>query len=91
MIIPLIMFLDYKDKEGWTDYLYLACFILIFIPLVLPGVDYLNNGIIKFGFKKPYLITYGVLIQNVATFVMTIALIIEGFLPIKIKKLFKHS
>lgn len=85
MAIPLIMFLDSEDKEKWTNYLYLTCFILVFIPFVLPGVDNINNGFIASGLKKPYPLTYGVLIQNIATFIMAASLIIEGFMEVKLK------
>lgn len=87
MVIPLIMFLDSKDKEKGTDYLYLTCFILVFIPFVLPGVDYINNGFIASGLKKPYSLTYGLLIQNAAMLIMATSLIIEGFIAVNLKSI----
>ncbi len=74
MIIPLIMFLDSEERIKKSDYLYLTCFILIFIPFTLGNVDSINNGF--GGSMRP--LTYGVLIQNIALFTMVSFLIIQG-------------
>lgn len=76
MIIPLIMFLDYEEKEKWIDYLYMACFILIFIPFTLNKIDIINSG---FGISARPL-TYGVLIQNIAISIMITCLVIQGLI-----------
>ncbi|MBU4017064.1 YfhO family protein [Patescibacteria group bacterium] len=74
MVIPLILFLDRKEKEKLIGYVYLACFILIFIPITLGPIEVLNNG---FG-RNIRLLTYGVLIQNISLSIMIILLLIEG-------------
>lgn len=74
MVIPLILFLDRKEKEKKIDYIYLACFILIFIPITLGQIEVLNNG---FG-RNIRLLTYGVFIQNISLSIMIILLLIEG-------------
>jgi hypothetical protein len=85
MIIPLIMFIDQKDKEK-LHYFYLFCFILIFIPFVFGNVDLINKGfetrciINGLGWGAVLPLTYGVLIQNIVLVVMAIALIIEGIM-----------
>ncbi len=89
MAIPLIMFLDSEDKKKGTNYLYLTCFILVFIPFVLPGVDYINNGFIASGLKKPYPLTYGILIQNLATTTMALYLIVQGLREQKAKPIYR--
>jgi hypothetical protein len=83
MVIPLIMFLDSEEKEP-RDYLYLACFILFFIPFTLGKIDIINNG-----FRNPALpLTYGILIQNIALSIMAIYLIREGLIVGKLKSIF---
>lgn len=83
MLIPLIMFLDRKEKE-LLDYLYLACLILMFIPFTLGKIDSINNG-----FGHPALpLTYGILIQNIALSIMAIYLIREGLIVGKSKSIF---
>lgn len=81
MLIPLIMFLDRKEKELF-DYIYLACFLLMFIPFSLGKVDSINNG---FG-RLSLPLTYGVLIQNITASTMAVCLIVEGLLTIKFIK-----
>lgn len=75
MVIPLILFLDEKrKKEKISDYIYLACFLLILIPLPLGNVDFINAGL-----GNPFLpLTFGVLLQNIALTIMMSTLIIEG-------------
>lgn len=75
MTIPLIMFLDEKTDVKGIDFLYLLSFILIFIPFSLGIAQSLTDG---FGSSARPL-TYNVLIQNFAVFIMSVALIIEGF------------
>ncbi len=82
MLIPLIMFLDREEKEEKLDYVYLVCFILIFIPLTFGRIDVINNG-----YGNPSLpLTYGLLIQNLAIFSMIIFLTIQG-LSVEIPKI----
>jgi hypothetical protein len=75
MIIPLIMFLDSEEKLKRMDYLYLICFIFIFVPLTLNNIDFINRG---FGSSARPL-TLNVLIQNIALLTMTVTLILQGF------------
>jgi hypothetical protein len=75
MIIPLIMFLDSEEKLNRMDYLYLICFIFIFVPLTLNNIDFINRG---FGSSARPL-TLNVLIQNIALLTMTVTLILQGF------------
>lgn len=83
MLIPLVMFLDHKEKEQPIDYLYLACFILIFIPFSLSKIDIINNGLEDSSLP----ITYGLLIQNIVIFTMASYLIVEGLMLIKPKSI----
>lgn len=76
MVIPLIMFLDRKEKEKKIDYLYLVCFILVFIPFTLGKIDSINNG---FG-HPAFPLTYVILIQNISLSIMTICLITQGLI-----------
>lgn len=81
MIIPLIMFLDSKNNGKPLDNFYLACFILLFLPLTLDKVDVINKG-----FEHVALpLTYGVLIQSITLFIMAIFLIKEGLMEDKLK------
>lgn len=83
MIIPLILFLDNEEKCKKRDYIYLACFILILTPIALNRIDVINNG---FGRHLILPLTYGVLIQNIATSIMALCLITEGMLEQKAKR-----
>lgn len=74
MIIPLIMFLDKDNKFMKSDYIFLICFILIMIPFTLSKIDTLTAGFGKAA--RPF--TYGLLFQNLALFIMTMTLIIQG-------------
>lgn len=78
MLIPLIMFLDKGEREK-LDYVYLICFILIFIPFTFGRVDWINNG---FGHLALPL-TYGVFIQSIALLTMVICLITQGLTTAK--------
>ena len=86
MVIPLIIFLDNNQKMASIDYLYLFCFILIFIPFTLGKVSALNNVL---GKDYSFPLTYGVLIQNIVISVMTISLITEGLITEQSKKILK--
>jgi len=73
MIIPLILFLDKGTKQEKYDYLYLICFLLVFIPFTFGNVDSINYS---FGaYARP--LTYGVLLQNISMTVMTILLLLN--------------
>lgn len=74
MIIPLILFLDSKEKKNRFDYIYLICFVLIFIPLNIGKIDLINKG---FGIDVPLPLSYGVLIQNIALTIMFFTLLIQ--------------
>jgi hypothetical protein len=72
MLIPIAMFLDQEEKK--KNYLYLVCFILLFIPFTLNQINFINKG-----FENPILpLTYGVLIQNIVLMIMIVSLIKEG-------------
>jgi len=86
MIIPLIMFLDREGVAAPIDYLYLTCFVMIFIPFTLNKIDFINSG---FGVRARPL-TYGLLIQNFATLSLLILLLIDLFIEKK-KDFFKHG
>jgi uncharacterized membrane protein YfhO len=74
MIIPLIMFLDKDHKYQSGDFIYLLCFVLLFIPFTLSPINAINHG---FGpHARP--LTYGILIQDIVLCIMMIYLIFQG-------------
>ncbi|MFZ4701606.1 MAG: glycosyltransferase family 87 protein [Candidatus Methylumidiphilus sp.] len=78
MAVPLILFLDAKAERTAIDWVYLLCFILIFIPMPLTPENFLPelNPPGRVGF---YFYTVGTMMASLAVLLMSAALNLEGF------------
>ena len=72
-IIPLISFLDSKEKRTFVDWICLACFIAIMIPIVHNPPELLAK------FQAGFSYLFSTFIQGIAVLIMSIVLVTEGF------------
>jgi len=86
-LIPLIAFLDSKDKRTWVDWICLACFLAMLIPIVfdIPSMF--------LAFQSGFRYTFGTFVQGIAVLIISIVLMLEGLLYgiIRINELLKFK
>jgi len=73
-VIPLVSFLDAREKRTWIDWACLLCFIAIMIPIVYNPTELLKN------FQTGFDYLFSTFIQGIAVLVISGILVLEGLI-----------
>jgi len=73
-IIPLVFFLDTKEKRTWIDWACLICFVGIMVPIVHNPTELLKNFQVGFDYL------FSTFIQGIAVLLISVILVLEGLI-----------
>ena len=73
-LIPLIAFLDSKEKRTWVDWICLACFVAMLIPIAFDIPSMFLE------FQSGFRYIFSTFVQGMATLIISMVLTLEGLI-----------